>query len=57
MADAAREIENLLHTYAERIDAGDLEGVADLFAHGRIAASPEATPEQTFDGRDRVPVD
>ena len=54
MPDAAREIENLLHTYAERIDAGDLEGVADLFAHGRIAASPEATPEQTFDGRDRV---
>ncbi len=54
MADHAREIENLLHTYAERIDAGDLEGVADLFAHGRIAASVEAMPEQTFEGRDRV---
>ena len=51
---AAREIENLLHTYAERIDAGDLEGVADLFTHGRIAASAEATPEQSFEGRDRV---
>ena len=36
MADAAREIENLLYTYAERIDGGDLEGLADLFAHGRI---------------------
>ena len=54
MADPAREIENLLYTYAERIDAGDLEGVADLFAHGRIAASAEATPEQTFEGEDRV---
>ena len=54
MADHAREIENLLHTYAERIDAGDLEGVAELFAHGRIAASADAPPEQTFEGRDRV---
>jgi 3-phenylpropionate/cinnamic acid dioxygenase small subunit len=54
MADPAREIENLLHIYAERIDAGDLEGVAELFAHGRIAASAEAPPEQTFEGRDRV---
>jgi hypothetical protein len=54
MRDPAREIENLLHTYAERIDAGDLEGVADLFAHGRIAASADAIPEQTFEGRDRV---
>ena len=54
MADHARAIENLLHTYAERIDAGDLEGVADLFAHGRILGSAEATPEQTFEGRDRV---
>jgi len=32
----AHELTNLLHTYAERIDAGDLDGVADLFAHGRI---------------------
>jgi 3-phenylpropionate/cinnamic acid dioxygenase small subunit len=54
MADPAREIENLLYTYAERIDAGDLEGVADLFAHGRIAASTDAPPELTFEGRDRV---
>jgi 3-phenylpropionate/cinnamic acid dioxygenase small subunit len=52
--DAAREIENLLYTYAERIDAGDLEGVADLFTHGRIAASTEALPDQTFEGRERV---
>ena len=54
MPDAAREIENLLHSYAERIDAGDLEGVADLFAHGRILGMPDAAPEQTFEGRERV---
>jgi hypothetical protein len=54
MLDAAREIENLLHTYAERIDAGDLEGVADLFAHGRIRPSADAPPEQAIEGRDAV---
>ena len=54
MADAAREIENLLYAYAERIDAGNLEGVADLFVHGRVAASADAPPELTFEGRDRV---
>lgn len=40
MVDSAREIENLVYAYAERIDAGDLAGVADLFAHGRIQAAP-----------------
>jgi hypothetical protein len=54
MTDPARAIENLLHIYAERIDAGDLEGVAELFTHGRIQASLEATPEQTIEGCDRV---
>jgi len=54
MPDAAREVENLLYTYAERIDAGDLEGVAELFTHGRVQASATATPEQTFEGRERV---
>ena len=54
MADSAREIENLLYRYALRIDAGDLEGVADLFANGRIKAAPEAPPEAVFEGRDRV---
>ena len=54
MTDIAREIENLLYTYALRIDAGDLEGVADLFRHGRIKPAPEAPPEATFEGRERV---
>jgi ketosteroid isomerase-like protein len=52
--DAAREIENLLYTYAERLDAGDLEGVADLFAHGAICMAPDAPPEQRIQGRDAV---
>lgn len=34
--DDARRIENLLHTYAERFDSGDLDGVAELFTYGRI---------------------
>ena len=54
MADSAREIENLLYTYAERIDAGDLGGVADLFEHGRILPSPDAPRELSFIGRDAV---
>jgi 3-phenylpropionate/cinnamic acid dioxygenase small subunit len=54
MTDAARLIENLLYTYAERIDAGDLEGVADLFAHGRVSSSRELAPALTFEGRERV---
>jgi hypothetical protein len=54
MADAAREIENLLYTYAERIDGGDLEGLADLFAHGRILASADGPADRAIVGRDRV---
>jgi len=36
--DSYREIENLLYLYAERIDAGDLEGVAEMFADAEILA-------------------
>lgn len=34
-----RAIENLLYLYAERIDAGDFEGVAELFRHATIIAA------------------
>lgn len=54
MANDAREIENLLYLYAERIDGGDLEGVADLFQHGRILPSPDAPREVSFEGREGV---
>ncbi len=40
MPDSAREIENLVYAYAERIDAGDLAGLAELFRNGRIEAAP-----------------
>lgn len=30
---AERQILNLLHLYAERVDAGDFDGVAELFEH------------------------
>lgn len=54
MTDSARQIEHLLYTYAERIDAGDLHGVGELFTHGRIQAVPDAPPDATFEGRDAV---
>jgi SnoaL-like protein len=50
MPDNAREIENLVYAYAERIDAGDLDGLAELFRHGRI----QAAPGMVFEGVDQV---
>lgn len=50
MRDNAREIENLVYAYAERIDAGDLAGVAELFRNGRIQAAPGVV----FEGADAV---
>jgi hypothetical protein len=50
MPDNARVVENLIYAYAERIDAGDLGGVAELFRHGRI----EAAPGMFFEGVDAV---
>ena len=38
-------LENLL----ERIDAGDLPGLAELFTHGRIRPGPDAPAEATVD--------
>ncbi len=52
--DSAREIENLIYTYADRIDAGDLDAVADLFTHGRIHGVEDGPPETVFEGRDAV---
>lgn len=50
MLDSARRIENLLYTYAERLDAGDLDGVAALFAHGRICGVEDGPPGTVFSG-------
>jgi len=49
--DSARLVENLLYTYAARIDAGDLDGVAELFTHGRVVGAIGTPP---FEGRDGV---
>ena len=53
-ADIARTIENLLYTYAELIDAGDFEGVAALFRHGRIQGQEGGPPETVFEGETAV---
>jgi 3-phenylpropionate/cinnamic acid dioxygenase small subunit len=50
MPDNARTIENLVYRYAERIDAGDLAGVAELFRHGRVQAGPGVV----FEGEQQV---
>lgn len=54
MIDSAREVENLLYLYAERIDAGDYDGVAELFRHGRIRPGPDVPDEASIVGRDAV---
>lgn len=50
----ARQIENLVYQYAERLDAGDLDGVAALFAHGRICGMEDGPPETVFEGTSGV---
>jgi 3-phenylpropionate/cinnamic acid dioxygenase small subunit len=54
MTDDARQIENLIYSYAERLDAGDLDGVAALFEHGRIRGMEDGPPETVFTGVTRV---
>ncbi len=50
MSDSDRAIENLVYAYAERIDAGDLAGVGELFRNGRIQAAPGVV----FEGAEQV---
>jgi hypothetical protein len=38
VVSAERQIHRLINTYAERVDAGDFEGVAELFRNGGISA-------------------
>lgn len=44
-----REIENLIYTYAERIDGGDLEGVAELFREAEIVSPAHNTRNTGYD--------
>jgi hypothetical protein len=41
---------NLLHTYAQRIDAGDLEGTAELFRDARVKTRGVPGGETDADG-------
>lgn len=50
MSESAIEITNLIYTYAELLDGGDLDGVAGLFAHGRICGVENGPPETVFAG-------
>jgi len=54
MSESALEISNLIYLYAELLDAGDLDGVAGLFAHGRICGMEGGPPETVFEGPARV---
>ena len=54
MTDSGREITNLIYRYAELMDAGDMDGVAGLFAHGRICGVENGPPETVFAGTGRV---
>ena len=51
MASDHDQITELIYTYAERIDAGDFDGVADLFAHAEMTF---AGNEHVISGRDRI---
>ncbi|MBI5090698.1 MAG: nuclear transport factor 2 family protein [Actinobacteria bacterium] len=50
-ADARAAVSNLVMTYAELLDLGDLEGVGELFADGEIISRPDAPVRR---GRDDV---
>jgi 3-phenylpropionate/cinnamic acid dioxygenase small subunit len=47
--DSYREIENLIYRYAEHIDAGDLEGAAELFRHGAILSPAHNSRVEGYD--------
>ena len=45
----SRQIENLIYRYAELIDNGDLEGVAELFRHAEIYSPAHDVTRSGFD--------
>jgi 3-phenylpropionate/cinnamic acid dioxygenase small subunit len=50
MSDSALDITNLIYSYADLLDAGDLDAVAGLFAHGRICGVENGPPGTVFAG-------
>ena len=65
MTDSRSAISDLVYTYAERIDLGDFDGLADLFAHAVVIGGEDfvrrgrdevlAMAPAAEDGRFRVP--
>ena len=47
--ESSRQIENLIYRYAELIDDGDLEGVAELFRDAEIVSPVHNVRRQGFD--------
>ena len=45
----SRQIENLIYRYAQRIDAGDLEGVAQLFCNAEIVSPAHNVTRTGYD--------
>jgi 3-phenylpropionate/cinnamic acid dioxygenase small subunit len=54
MTESALTISNLIYRYAELLDTGDLDAVAELFAHGRICGVENGPPETVFSGTAEV---
>lgn len=52
--DDARQIEKLLFTYADGVDAGDLVAVGELFRHGRVCGETPTGPVTLAEGADAV---
>jgi hypothetical protein len=50
MTDSRSAISDLVYTYAERIDLGDFDGLADLFAHAVVIGGEDFVRR----GRDEV---
>src|SRR5574337_862106 len=51
MSDERTAIETLIYAYAERLDAGDFDGVADLFAQATVRTDGRPAVRR---GRDEV---
>jgi len=47
--DDSRHIENLIYRYAQRIDAGNLEGVAELFRDASIVSTQHNSHQSGYD--------
>lgn len=47
--DDCRQIENLIYSYAESIDNGDLEAVAELFRDAEIVAPAQGSRQAGYD--------